>query len=187
MSDEREKMLSGQAYLPMDIALVSARMRARQLCRRFNDCAPENAGDRQQILKKLLGTMGRSVFIEAPFYCDYGSQIHLGDRVFFNFNCTVIDAGEVRIGNDFMCGPNVQFYTAQHPINPEARRTLEETAAPITVGNDVWIGGGAIICPGVSIGNKAVIGAGSVVTRDVPAGVVAVGNPCRVLRPVSGE
>lgn len=180
-------MCSGQAYFPMDKALSGERMRARQIFRRFNDCAAENSGERQQILKKLFGTMGRSVFVEAPFYCDYGSNIHLGDRVFFNFNCTVLDAGEVRIGNDFMCGPNVQLYTAEHPIDPETRRTLVETAGPITIGNDVWIGGGAIICPGVCIGDGSVIGAGSVVTRDVPAGVVAVGNPCRVLRSLGSE
>jgi len=187
MATEAEKMAAGEVYDPRDKSLVDARLRSQQLCRRFNTAAPEDLGTRKQILKKLLGSMGKQVHIEPPFLCDYGSQIRVGSRVFFNFNCVLLDGGGVEIGDDFMCGPNVQFYTAQHPLLAEERRSFLETAATIRIGNDVWLGGGVILCPGVSIGDGAAIGAGSVVSKDIPAGVVAVGNPCRVLRKVGPE
>lgn len=184
MSTESEKLLAGLSYDPRDKALSDARLRAQQLCHRFNGLPPEQLGERKQILKKLFGSMGKQVHIEAPFICDYGAHTHLGNRVFFNFNCTLLDGGGIWIGDDFMCGPSVQFYTAQHPIDAAERRSLMETASPIRIGNDVWIGGAAVICPGVTIGDGAVVGAGSVVTRDVPPYVVAAGNPCRVIRAI---
>ena len=136
---------------------------------------------RRPILQELFGAGGDSVWMQPPFFCDYGSNILLGQRVFFNFNCVVLDVCQVKIGDYTMCGPAVQIYTATHPLEAELRRT-QEFAKPIEIGADVWVGGGAIICPGVRIGERTVIGAGSVVTRDVPSDVLAAGNPCRVIR-----
>lgn len=139
---------------------------------------------RRQILKDLFGVGGDTVWMQPPFYCDYGFNIELGERVFFNFNCVVLDVCTVRIGDFTLFGPAVQVYTPLHPLNAELRRR-EEYGKPIEIGSDVWIGGGAIILPGVRIGERAVIGAGSIVTRDVPAGTFAAGNPCRVIREIA--
>ena len=122
--------------------------------------------------------------IEPPFFCDYGTNIELGDKVFFNFNCVILDVAKVTIGSNVMFGPAVQIYTATHPMDAEERRSGLEFAKPVRIGNDVWLGGGVIVCPGVTIGDAAVIGAGSVVVRDIPAGVFAAGNPCRVIREI---
>lgn len=172
-------MLRGELYNPADPQLVAARERSRELCRAFGQAGGAEA--RRTVLCELLGSGAESADIQAPFFCDYGSNIHLGERVFFNFNCVVLDVCEVRIGDFTLFGPAVQIYTASHPLDAELRRR-EELGAPVTVGSDVWVGGGAIILPGVTIGSRSVIGAGSVVTKDVPEGVVAVGNPCRVIR-----
>jgi len=182
---EREKMLAGEMYDPFDLELVAARERARDLCQDLNATRESQAEERRRILRKLLGTGGDSVWMQPPFFCDYGANIHLGERVFFNFNCVVLDVAEVKIGDFTLFGPSVQIYTATHPMDAAERR-LHEYAKPITIGSDVWVGGAAVICPGVSIGSKSVIGAGSVVTRDIPEGVFAAGNPCRVIRPVEG-
>lgn len=131
----------------------------------------------------LFGSGGETVWLEPPFYCDYGSNIQLGHRVYFNFNCVVLDVCEVCVGDFTFFGPAVQIVAASHPMNAVARRT-EEFGKPITIGSDVWVGGGAIICPGVTIGSKTIIGAGSVVTRDIPDNVFAAGNPCRVIRQI---
>jgi maltose O-acetyltransferase len=139
---------------------------------------------RRGILQQLFGQGGDTVWMQPPFVCDYGSNIFLGERVFLNFNCIVLDVCEVRIGDFTLFGPAVQVYTPVHPLNTELRRK-EEFGKPITIGADVWVGGGAIICPGVKIGSRSVVGAGSVVTRDVPAGVFAAGNPCRVIREIT--
>jgi maltose O-acetyltransferase len=136
---------------------------------------------RRRILVDLIGQGGDSVWMQPPFYCDYGSNILLGERVFFNFNCVVLDVCQVTIGDFTLIGPAVQIYTPMHPLDAELRRT-QEFGKPVQIGSDVWIGGAAIICPGVTIGSKSVIGAGSVVTRDIPDGVFAAGNPCRVIR-----
>ena len=174
-------MLAGQLYLPSDPELVAMRRRARQLTQLYNTT---QYGDerRVSILKKLLGGGGASARIEPPFHCDYGSNIDAGDGLYMNFGCVVLDCAEVHIGADLQCGPYVQIYTAHHPLDAATRTAGGELASPITIGNRVWIGGGAIICPGVTIGDDTTIGAGSVVTRDMPAGVLAVGNPCRVVR-----
>ena len=184
MSTEREKMLSGELYDPLDAELVTARDRARDLCQDLNATRERDAEVRRRILRDLFGAGGDSVWMQPPFFCDYGSNIHLGERVFFNFNCVVLDVCRVTIGDFTLFAPAVQIYTATHPLNAELRRK-QEYAKPITIGSDVWVGGGAIICPGVAIGSKSVIGAGSVVTRDVPAGVFAAGNPCRVIREIT--
>jgi maltose O-acetyltransferase len=184
MPSEREKMLAGELYDPLDAELVAQRERARDLCQRLNATREAEQTVRRQILQDLLGAGGDSVWMQPPFYCDYGANIYLGERVFFNFNCVVLDVCPVTIGDFVLFGPAVQIYTAMHPMNAELRRK-QEFAKPIEIGNDVWVGGGAIICPGVQIGSKSVIGAGSVVTRTIPAGVFAAGNPCRVIREIT--
>ncbi|MFO0888910.1 MAG: sugar O-acetyltransferase [Isosphaeraceae bacterium] len=184
MRSEREKMLAGELYDPLDPELVNARERARDLCQELNATRESPHDERRRILKALFGSGGESVWMQPPFFCDYGSNIHLGERVFFNFNCVVLDVCEVRIGDYSLFGPAVQIYTATHPMNAELRRR-QESARPIAIGSDVWVGGGAILCPGVSIGSRSVIGAGSVVTRDIPDGVFAAGNPCRVIREIT--
>jgi maltose O-acetyltransferase len=164
--------------------LVRARNRARDLCQDLNAAREADQDDRRRILQELFGRGGDSVWMQPPFFCDYGSNIVLGERVFFNFNCVVLDVCRVEIGDYTLFGPAVQVYTATHPMNAALRRK-QEFAKPITIGSDVWVGGGAVICPGVTIGSRAVIGAGSVVTRDIPAGVFAAGNPCRVVREIT--
>jgi maltose O-acetyltransferase len=184
MRSERDKMLAGELYDPLDPELVRARNRARDLCQDLNATREPDRDERRRILKELFGRGGDSVWMQPPFFCDYGSNIVLGDRVFFNFNCVVLDVCRVEIGDYTLFGPAVQVYTATHPMNAVLRRK-QEFARPITIGSDVWVGGGAIICPGVTIGSRAVIGAGSVVTRDIPDGVFAAGNPCRVVREIT--
>ena len=135
-----------------------------------------------RLINLLIPNQGKSCFVHAPFYCDYGTNIHLGKRVFFNFNCTVLDVTPVTIGDRTMIGPNVQLYTATHPLEAEPRASGTEFGKPITLGEDVWIGGNVTICPGITIGDRSVIGAGSVVTKDIPNDVFAAGNPCKVIR-----
>jgi maltose O-acetyltransferase len=184
MPSEKEKMLAGQLYDPLDAELVAARDRARNLCQDLNATREADQEERRRILMELFGKGGESVWMQPPFFCDYGSNILLGERVFFNFNCVVLDVCRVTIGDYTLFGPAAQIYTATHPMNAELRRR-QEFAKPIDIGSDVWVGGGAIICPGVKIGSRTVIGAGSVVTRDVPEGVFAAGNPCRVIREIT--
>lgn len=184
MLTERQKMLAGEMYDPLDPELVFGRNRARDLCQDLNATREGQLVERREILQQLFGAGGQSVWMQPPFYCDYGSNILLGERVFFNFNCIVLDVCQVKIGSFTMFGPAVQIYTATHPMNAELRRK-QEFAKPIEIGSDVWVGGGVIICPGVKIGSRSVIGAGSVVTRDIPEGVFAAGNPCRVIRTIT--
>jgi maltose O-acetyltransferase len=184
MRSEKEKMLAGELYDPLDPELVRARERARDLCQDLNVTREREQETRRRILMELFGKGGESVWMQPPFFCDYGANILLGERVFFNFNCVVLDVCVVKIGDFTLFGPAVQIYAATHPMNAELRRK-QEYAKPVEIGSDVWVGGGAIICPGVKIGSKTVIGAGSVVTRDVPGGVFAAGNPCRVIREIT--
>jgi maltose O-acetyltransferase len=185
MRSEREKMLAGELYAPLDGELVRARERARELCQDLNATREKDQEARRCLLTELLGTGGDSVWMQPPFFCDYGSNILLGKRVYFNFNCVVLDVCRVHIGDFTLFGPAVQIYTATHPMNADLRRQ-QEFGKPVEIGSDVWVGGGAIICPGVTIGSKTVIGAGSVVTRDITDGVFAAGNPCRVIREIEG-
>lgn len=182
MTTEREKMLAGELYLASDPELVQARASARDLLRQYNQTSQAELSQRAKILKRLLGAVGEQAWIEPPFYCDYGSNLFLGRGVYLNFNCTVLDCNTVHIGDNAKFGPSVQIYTAYHPVEVAARLAGPELAAPIRIGQNSWIGGGVIVCPGVTIGDNTTIGAGSVVTKDIPANVVAVGNPCRVLR-----
>lgn len=186
MPTEREKMLAGEPYDPFDPELAAGRERARDLCQALNATREADAGARRAILRQLFGRGGDTVWMQPPFYCDYGTNIELGERVFFNFNCVVLDVCRVRIGDYTLFGPGVQILTPVHPMNAELRRR-EEYGKPVDIGADVWVGGGALILPGVRIGSRAVIGAGSVVTRDIPDGVFAAGNPCRVIREITEE
>ena len=184
MRSERDKMLAGEMYDPGDPGLVADRERARDLCRALGATREAEREERRRILRELFAAGGDTVLMQPPFFCDYGSNIELGERVFFNFNCVVLDVCAVRIGSFSLFGPAVQSYTAMHPLGAEQRRR-EEFGKPVEIGSDVWVGGGAIILPGVRIGSRAVVGAGSVVTRDVPGGVLAAGNPCRVVREIT--
>ena len=184
MKTEKEKMLAGELYNAADPQLAAERRRARELCYALNHSQEAETELRAKLLKDLLGSLGEGVWIEPPFYCDYGANITLGSKVFFNFNCVILDVMPVIIGDNVFCGPGVQIYTATHPINAAERRTWLEYAKPITIGSDVWIGGGAILCPGVKVGAGSVIGAGSVVTKDVPPGCLVAGNPARTIRQI---
>jgi maltose O-acetyltransferase len=184
MPTEREKMLAGELYDPFDPELMAGRERARDFCQALNATREAQVDERRRILRELFGAGGDTVWMQPPFFCDYGTNIELGERVFFNFNCIVLDVCRVRIGDYTLFGPAVQIYTPVHPLNAELRRR-EEYGKPVEIGSDVWVGGGAMILPGVTIGSRAVIGAGSVVTRDVPEGVFAAGNPCKVIRAIT--
>jgi maltose O-acetyltransferase len=181
---EKQKMLAGELYRASDFELVAERQRARRLTRLYNSTTEQELERRSQILQELFGAAGATIEIEPPFYCDYGSNIYAGDGFYMNFGCVILDCAPVHIGEKVLCGPAVQICTATHPTDPEVRLSGLELAAPVQIGNNVWIGGGAIICPGVTIGDGSTIGAGSVVVKDIPAGVVAAGNPCRIIRQV---
>ncbi len=182
MKTEKQKMLSGELYNALDHELSNERLKARLLLKDLNDLREDEEEKRTGILKDLLPNAGDDLWIQTPFYCDYGTNIFAGDKVFLNFNCVVLDVMPVRIGSRTMFGPNVQIYTATHPINYKERAIGLEFAKPITIGEDVWIGGSVVICPGVTIGDRVVIGAGSVVTKNIPSDMFAAGNPCKVIR-----
>lgn len=177
---EREKMLAGETYNCLDADLEAERLQVKQLVRLYN--LAQDADERQSLLARLLGYVGPNTFIESPFHCVYGRNIHLGHDVFLNVQCTILDCAEVHIGDHVMIGPAVQLYTAAHLLEAEARNQGLEVAKPIEVHDNVWIGGGAILLPGVTIGRNAVVGAGAVVPRSVPASTVVAGNPARVVR-----
>jgi maltose O-acetyltransferase len=179
---EREKMLAGEPYLGFDPALLAERTRAKRLLREYNRTTEEEMERRAELLGELLGRAGKNVWIEPPFFCDYGTFLELGDNVYLNANCVVLDCNWVRIGDNTKFGPAVQIYAAYHPVDAAERIKGPEFAAAVTIGRNVWVGGGAILLHGVSVGDNTTIGAGSVVTRDIPANVLAVGNPCRVVR-----
>jgi maltose O-acetyltransferase len=186
MRSEREKMIAGELYDALDPELVASRDRARDLCQTLNATREAEQDTRRDLLRQLFGKGGETVWMQPPFFCDYGWNIELGERVFFNFNCIVLDVCPVNIGDFTLFGPGVQILTPMHPLDPELRRK-QEFGKPIQIGSDVWVGGGALILPGVRIGSRTVVGAGSVVTRDIPDEVFAAGNPCRVIRPISPE
>ena len=177
-------MLAGKTYNGFDPDLLQERFGARRILRAYNRSCPEDHDRRVELLTELFGRETDGVWIESPFFCDYGRNIYLGQGVFINTNCVILDCHEVNIGEGTLLGPAVQIYAAYHPTDPELRKTERELAAPVRIGRNVWIGGGAIICPGVAIGDNTTIGAGSVVVKDIPSSVVAAGNPCRVLRKI---
>ncbi|HEV7207369.1 MAG TPA: sugar O-acetyltransferase [Mycobacteriales bacterium] len=181
---QRARMLAGEDYLADDPELRADSDRAQQITRRYNDSALEEADLRHSLLCELLGSIGEGVEIRPPFRCDYGYQLHVGARTFANFGLVVLDVAAVWIGADVQIGPHVQLLTATHPIEAERRRAKWESGRPITIGDNVWLGGGVIVCPGVRIGSNTVVGAGAVVVRDLAPNVVAAGNPARVIRPL---
>jgi len=184
MRSEKEKMLAGELYDPYDAELAAARSRARRLLQALNATREDEAAKRHRLLAELLPHAGAGLSIQPPFYCDYGSNITLGENVYFNFNCVILDVAPVNIGSRVLFGPAVQVYAATHPLGVEARRSGLELGRSIEIGDDVWIGGGSVLCPGCRIGDGSVIGAGSVVTKEIPALVLAAGNPCRVIRAI---
>ena len=183
-STEKQKMLKGEYYNSFEESLLYDRKRAKNLCQQLNAIPDGSQGERSKIIQNLLQT-DKQVWIESPFRCDYGYNIEVGDNFYANFGCIILDCNLVKIGDNVKFGPNVQVYAATHPTHPEERIAGKEMAYPITIGDNVWIGGSSIILPGVTIGNNSVIGAGSIVTKNIPENVVAVGNPCRVLRSIN--
>ncbi|WP_339708466.1 sugar O-acetyltransferase [Algoriphagus aquimarinus] len=179
---EKEKMLAGELYQAGDPELAAERLKARKLVKTFNDSDPEDTELRISLIRKIVGKAGENFWVEPPFYCDYGTNIEVGDDVFFNFNCVVLDVCKVTLGDRVFVAPNVQFYPATHPLDSVKRGEMWEYGKPITIGNDVWIGGSAVICPGVSIGDRTVVAAGAVVTKDFPADVVIGGNPAKIIK-----
>ncbi|MGB3493739.1 MAG: sugar O-acetyltransferase [Elainellaceae cyanobacterium] len=179
-----EKMLANQPYFASDPTLVTMRRCAEELLYAFNQTRPSEIRQRQSLIQQLFDRVGSNSEVHPTFRCDYGCHIRAGDDLYINYDCVILDCNWVTLGDRLLLGPRVQIYTAYHPTDPALRRTKAEMAASVTIGDDVWIGGGAIICPGVTIGDNTTIGAGSVVTADIPANVVAVGNPCRVMRQV---
>lgn len=178
-------MTMGEPYIPMGRELFDQRQHAKEQLFLYNNLAPSKIKARNQLLKGLFKETGSRFFIEPPFRCDYGYNIRLGENFYANYNLTILDSAPVHFGDDVLIGPNVSLFTASHPIHPEPRVAGWEFAKPIAIGDRVWIGGHTVINPGVTIGENTVIGAGSVVTKDIPANVVAVGNPCRVLREIT--
>lgn len=179
---ELEKMISGELYYAGDEQLYIKRLKCKDMCARFNSLKPSEEDKRIELINNIVGKAGNDVWIEQTFWCDYGFNIELGDYFYSNHNLVVLDCAKVVFGNNCLVGPNCAFYTAVHPLDPEQRKKGLEYAKPIYVGDDVWIGGNVVVLPGVTIGSGSVIGAGSVVTKDIPEGVVALGNPCRVVK-----
>ncbi|WP_163541002.1 sugar O-acetyltransferase [Occultella kanbiaonis] len=180
----RERMLAGDLYIADDPENARLAQRAVRLQEAYRRACAEDEESARAILTELLGTLGEAAFVKAPLFVDYGENLHIGARTFINYNLVALDVATITIGADCQIGPNVQLLTPTHPVEPGPRRDKLEAARPITIGDNVWLGGGVIVCPGVSIGDDSVIGAGAVVTRDIGAGVVAVGNPARVVRSV---
>jgi galactoside O-acetyltransferase len=180
----REKMQSGELYLPSDETILKEQYARLEILYDFNATRPSELEKREEILRRLFAEIGEDCYIEPPLHANWGSHTHFGNHVYANFNLTLVDDGDIFVGDNVMFGPNVTLATAGHPVEPERRRLGMQFNIPIHIGNNVWIGAGSIVLPGVTIGDNTVIGAGSVVTKDIPAGVVAVGNPCRILREI---
>lgn len=181
---EKQKMLAGELYFAFDEELCREREMAKELVYELNHLAPSEHKRRTDLFVRLLGKTGQHFIIESPFYCDYGYNIRLGENFYANVGCTILDVAPVSIGDNVLLAPHVGIYTAGHPTDAELRKEGLEYGYPVTIGNNVWIGGNTVILPGVTVGDNVVIGAGSVVTKDIPSGVVAVGNPCRVIKEV---
>jgi maltose O-acetyltransferase len=181
---QRERMLAGHWYTPQDEELAEMMARAQRLAQQYAEMSKTDPAAAHEVLADLLGSLGEHTVIRPPLYVDYGVHIHVGARTFANFGLVALDVAQIMIGDDVQIGPNVQLLTPVHPIEPEPRRNKHEAGKPISIGDNVWLGGGAIVCPGVRIGENTVVGAGAVVTKDLPANVLAVGNPARVTRQI---
>lgn len=184
---EKEKMLAQKPYIPSDEELANDRLFAQSKCFEINATPPIELKKRNDLYKELLGSYKDKFLIENPFHCDYGYNIHIGENFYSNYNLIILDCAEVRIGDNVMIAPNVGIYTAGHPIDAENRESGWEYAIPITIGNNVWIGGNTVINPGITIGDNTVIGSGSILTKDIPANVIAAGNPCKVIREITED
>lgn len=185
MSSEKDKMLSGELYKSFDAELLAERQRAKEIVFRYNSLQPSLVEERNELLKSLFGSVKGNFFIEPPFRCDYGCNIEIGENFYANYNLVILDCAKVTIGDNVLIGPNVGIYTAGHPLHFELRNEEWEFACPITIEDNVWIGGNVVLNPGVTVGRNSVVGSGSVVTKDIPANVVAAGNPCRVIREIT--
>ena len=185
--NHKDRMLAGLPYKAWMDGLSQERLENKKKIYAFNHLEPDRFEEKEKLLKEILGKTGEYVNIEAPFHCDYGYNIEVGENFFANYNFTVLDVGKVRIGANAQIAPNVSIYTAGHPVHPDSRNSGYEYGIGITIGDNVWIGGNASIMPGVTIGDNVVIGAGSVVTKDIPDNVIAAGNPCRILRTITEE
>ena len=182
---QRERMMRGLPYRASDGELAALHMETVKKIHDYNSWRPEDVDGKDRLIRDLLGKTGKSVYVEAPFYCDYGFNIQVGENFYSNFNLTILDVNQVIIGDNVMFAPNVSIYTAGHPIHPASRNSGYEYGIPVRIGNNVWLGGNVVVVPGVTIGNDVVVGAGSVVTRDLPDRVIAAGNPCRVIREIT--
>jgi maltose O-acetyltransferase len=183
----KERMLRGELYLADDTELAADLARAQELVERYNGTPHAAQGDRDQLLRELLGEVGERVVVRSPFRCDYGRYITIGAGTFVNYDCVMLDVMPIRVGAACQFAPRVQLLTATHPLDPAKRRSGWEYGEPIAIGDNVWLGGGVVVCPGVTIDDDTVVGAGAVVTRDLPAGVLAVGNPAKVIRKLGGD
>lgn len=185
--NQKERMLAELPYKAWLDGLSEERLACKQKLYEFNMLPPSESEQVPARLKEILGKTGEHLWIEAPFHCDYGWNIEVGNNFFANYNLVILDVGKVTVGENVMCAPNVSIYTAGHPLHPEMRNTGYEYGIPVTIGDNVWLGGNAVILPGVRIGSNVVIGAGSVVSKDIPDSVVAAGNPCKVIREITEE
>ena len=183
--NQKERMLAGLPYKAWLDGLTEEREANKVRIWRYNQFSPADRETRDKLIREIIGKCGKSVSFEVPFHCDYGWNIEVGENFYANYNCTILDVGHVKIGKNVMFAPNVSIFTAGHPVHPDSRNSGYEYGIPVTIGDNVWRGGGVIVTPGVTIGNNVVIGAGSVVTKDIPDNVIAVGNPCRVLRAIT--
>ena len=187
MMNQKERMLKNLPYKAWLDGLSEERLENKKKIYEFNRCEPEEMQRSQELLKQILGKTGENVWIEAPFHCDYGYNIEVGENFFANYNLVILDVGKVKIGKNVQFAPNVAIYTAGHPVHPDSRNSGYEYGIDVTIGDNVWLGGNTVVMPGVHIGNNVVIGGGSVVTKDIPDDVIAVGNPCRVLRKITED
>lgn len=185
--NQKERMLAGLPYKPWLDGLAEERMACKTLLHRLNTLPPTEEDAREALIYQILGKCGKDAWVESPFRCDYGYNIQVGDNFYGNYNLTILDIGKVTIGNNVMIAPNVSIYTVGHPLHPDSRRTGYEAGQSITIGDDVWLGGNVVLCPGVTIGNNCVVAAGSVVTHDLPPNTLSAGVPCRVLREITEE
>lgn len=185
--DQKERMLAGLPYKAWLDGLSEERMENKKKIYEFNLCRPDEQEKMEKLTREILNKAGLAVHIEPPFHCDYGKNIEVGDNFFSNYNCTILDVGKVVIGNNVQFAPNISLYTAGHPIHPDSRNSGYEYGIGITIGNNVWLGGNVVVNPGVNIGNNVIVGSGSVVTKDIPDNMIAVGNPCKVIREITDE